>query len=393
MQTRLTRVLAALTALLSVALVAAGPAPAVTVDLRIEGKDRTIFEGQVDTEGHSVKDHKCDGTNGGAENNPGPTVTSALDDGADEGDYSWDGEWFPSFEDFLVDRIGPDEADESDDEYWGYLLNYKDPGKGGCQQRVSSGDRILWAYDAFGKTPLKLSAPSTVPVGQDFTVTVVDGRDDDGFDDAHVAGRDTDSDGNAVLRFDTPGRRSLKATGDDAIRSNEQVVCVLAPGQTSCGEPGTTGPFTGPITGPLVSRLLGVLPARRYSLALAPRLLRGQVTSGGVPVTGVRIRLRRYLAGGCWHYSLRLRRFHRSRCTLTYFFYPVTPAATPPPGPTPAGTTTSPGTTVTQGATWSYTLPARLAPGAYTLEAEATDAAGRRHRGRVVFHVVSPVRR
>lgn len=383
MQSKSPRVLAALVAFLWLALVCAGPAAAVTVDLQIEGKDRTIFEGKVDTDGHSVKDHKCDGTNGGAENNPGPTVTAALDDGTDEGNYSWDGQWFKDFEDFLVDRIGPDEADEGDNEFWGYLLNYEDPGKGGCQQRVRSGDHILWAYDGFGKTPLKLSAPSSVKVGEDFTARVVDGEDGDGVGGAHVAGRDTGGDGNVTLRFDSTGRHALKATGNDSIRSNEQVVCVYREGEGGCGEtPSTNGPFTGPITGPLISQLLGITPARRYTLALAPRLLRGQVSSGGVPLTGVRIRLRRYDRGDCWHYSLKLRRFHPSRCVLPYFFYAVTPSPT-----------LAPGTAVSQGATWSYALPVRLQPGIYTLEAEGLDAAGRRSRGRVVFYVMGAVRR
>lgn len=370
MHSRFHHVLAALAAAFLLLVLGAAPAGAIPVKLRIEGKDRTIFEGQIDTDGHSVDGHRCDGTNNGAEKDPGPTVIAALDDGTDEGNYGWDGKWFPDFEDFLVSRIGPDEQSDSRGEYWGYLLNYKEGTKGGCQQRVHSGDEVLWAYDAFDKTALKLSAPSTVEINKDFTVRVVDGANDNGIGGARVEGQESNGDGDITLRFDSPGRHTLKATRDDSIRSNEQAVCAYRPGQNDCGQTATT-PFAGPITGPLVSQIVGVTPARRFTLALAPRTLRGQVASGGVPLSALRVRLRRYQAGRCSHYSLRLRRFHPSRCVLPYFFYAVTPSPT---------------------GAWSLVLPARLLAGTYTLEAEAVDAAGRRSRGRVVFYVTAPAR-
>lgn len=66
------------------------------VHLRIEGRDKTIFERPIFTKGHNVTTvsggtHHCDGTNLGANVQPGPTCTSALDDAARHEHFSWDG--------------------------------------------------------------------------------------------------------------------------------------------------------------------------------------------------------------------------------------------------------------------------------------------------------------
>jgi hypothetical protein len=66
------------------------------VFLRIEGADKTIFEGQIVTMGHNVTTvsggtHHCDGTNHGENEFPGPTCTSALDDASKQDGFQWDG--------------------------------------------------------------------------------------------------------------------------------------------------------------------------------------------------------------------------------------------------------------------------------------------------------------
>ena len=66
------------------------------VNLRIEGAEKTIFEGTVLTRGHNVTTasggtHICDGTNNGANPTPGPTCTSALDNAAKEHRFTFDG--------------------------------------------------------------------------------------------------------------------------------------------------------------------------------------------------------------------------------------------------------------------------------------------------------------
>lgn len=365
------RVVLALAAALVTAALGAGQALAVNVNLRVEGDDRTIFEGRVDTDGGSVNGRPCNGTNNRKNRDPGPTITSALDDAAKDGGFSWDGKWNEDFEDFFIQRIGPDSNDFDDERYWGYLLNWKDPGVGGCQKQVDEGDEVLFAYDLFGNTPLKLTAPGSVEAGKDFQVRVVDGSDGDGIGGAEVNGQKTNGDGHATLRFDSPQKVTLKAHRDDSIRSNSQTVCVHPPGSSTCDDvPGTAGTLAGPLTGPLVARITFPVFAVRYPAASAPRLLRGDVVSGGPPVTSLRIRLRRSAAGRCSHYSLVARRFRPTACIVPHFLYSI------PPRPQ-----------------WSYLLPTRLLPGTYALEAEALDAAGRRTRARRVFWVVAPARR
>src|SRR3954463_7115431 len=147
-------------------------APA-TVDLRVEGADDTLFEGTVRTDGHQIEQDKngpqpCDGTNGGANPTAGPTVTSALDHAV-----AWDGTFNASFSDFLVSRIGPDKA--TDTQFWGTALNGTATELGGCQVQVKTGDDVLWAYDMFSaKQFLALSGPRTARVDKPFKVTVTD---------------------------------------------------------------------------------------------------------------------------------------------------------------------------------------------------------------------------
>ena len=127
----------AVVALLACATAQAAP---VTVNLRVEGSSATIFEGPVTTDGKQIDKgdgpHPCDGTNGGANPSPVPTMTSALDDAPIPA--GWGGSWDPAFQDFLVERIGS-EARTANFRYWGYALNYQFPSVGGCQQRVPPG--------------------------------------------------------------------------------------------------------------------------------------------------------------------------------------------------------------------------------------------------------------
>ena len=98
-------------------------------------------------------------------------MTAALDDAQVPG--GWGGTWNPGFQDFFVERIGPDAQDAT--RFWGYTLNYRFPDVGGCQQRVAAGDEILFTYDSFNKPLMKLEGATRAEVGKPFGVTVTDG--------------------------------------------------------------------------------------------------------------------------------------------------------------------------------------------------------------------------
>src|SRR3954452_22881153 len=129
--------LAVLAAVLACAPAFAAP---TKVNVRVEGAKKTIFEGAVTTDAHPVTGdntgpHKCDGTNGGAHPTPGPTVTGALDTASRKAGFSWAGSFDPSFEDFLVSRIGPDAKRSSS--CWCNAERGEPLQVGGCQFQVA----------------------------------------------------------------------------------------------------------------------------------------------------------------------------------------------------------------------------------------------------------------
>ena len=224
---------------------AAQAAPA-SVQLRIEGRNTTIYEGPVTTDGKVVRpepgeDHGCDGTNNGANPQPGPTPITALDDATRLGGYTWAGTWFPSFEDYQVDRIGPDAVTSS--EFWGQYVNSEASQVGGCQEIVRTGDEALWAFDAFSKQHvLRLTGPTSATTGRPLGVRVTDGANGAPLAGAAVGGRLTGADGRATLTLDQEGIYRLKATRADSVRSNGLVLCVDPSGAAPCTSTDKTAP-------------------------------------------------------------------------------------------------------------------------------------------------------
>ncbi|HVE67734.1 MAG TPA: Ig-like domain-containing protein [Solirubrobacteraceae bacterium] len=369
--------LAVLVAALAFAASPALAAPA-TVNLRIEGKTSTIFEGPVTTDAKTLtKDasgpHACDGTNGGANPAPGPTMTTALDDGAIAGGFTWDGTWF-SFGDFGIDRIGPDANSSS--EFWGYAHNWQSSSVGGCQQQVADGDDVLFGYDYFSKTALlRLTGPATAEANRPVTVTVVDGQSGSPAAGASVGGTVTGPDGQATVTFSSTGVQRLKAERPAALRSNALVVCVHRGDDGTCGT-GVPGGSAGP--GPAaagdgattdtrgaVPAFVGIREGQRFPARRAPRLLRGTVDPGAAGIHRVRFRLRRTSGGRCFFYSAVLERFRRGTCRADWFLYRV-------------GDRRS----------WEYLLPSRPAPGSYILSVRVMDRWGRESRRTVRFVVL-----
>jgi hypothetical protein len=217
---------------------AAGPAWAdnspITVNVRIEGKTKTLFEGRVTTHGHAVDSgdgtgpHACDGTNAGANPTPGPTLFAAFDDARAKAGITWAGAYSTSFHDFTIDRVGPDSSDTTNNRYWGQVLNFKDTQVGGCQQRIAAGDDVLIAFDSFSHTKLELTGKKQHRAGKRFRVTVLDGGTGKPFKNATVGGHLTDASGHATLRFSKAGAHRLKASAAGAIRSNRLTVTVSA---------------------------------------------------------------------------------------------------------------------------------------------------------------------
>jgi hypothetical protein len=226
--------------LFSLAAAPAALALPVTVNLRVEGPSKTVFDGPVTTDGHDVTTqtagtHKCDGTNGGAEPEPVPTATAALDDAAKLAGFTIDGPYGNfGIDDYFIERVADQQVDPST-EYWSLFINHQFSDKGGCQKRVLAGQDVLWAGIPFSvSVPLKLEGPDTATTGQPLQVRVTDGSNGAPQAGVTVGGTTTGADGRATLTFANEGIYRLKAEKPDTIRSNTVVLCVDPPGAAPC---------------------------------------------------------------------------------------------------------------------------------------------------------------
>jgi len=398
-------------ALLVALLVGTGAKAApITVNVRVEGSSKTLFEGPVSTEaipnppGISTESsggpHPCDvadnGTNGGFVP-AGPNATSALYDAAVTSGLAFNAEWFESLTDFDVTQVGEDVANSGKNgEYWGYSVNYTTAGVGGCQFQLAPGSEVLWAYNYFNLPHLlNLTGPSAANAGSPITVHVADGQTGSAIAGAAI-GEDvagvtttipgsplTNAEGNATVTLTHAGAVKLKATHVESVRSSGLAVCVhngndgtcgtqvvtyacaAAPGSVSCGGPPVIVPP------PLVdiASVGGVKSGHVYPRRHAPRVLKGVVK---VPLSGtlkdVRISLERRYGKRCFAFSGVRERFVRAPCGAIRFFS--------------VGDTES----------FSYLLPATLPAGRYVYDIEAIDNAGHTTKlvggvSHVVFYV------
>jgi hypothetical protein len=215
--------------------------------VRIEGKTSTIFDAPVTTDAKTITTatggaHVCDGTNAGANPTPGPTPTTALDDAAIKGGFTWDGPWF-SFGDFFAATIGGESEDPAAGAFWGLAVNGVLGLVGGCQIILQPGQEVIWIYDRFNKDgALALNGPTVAVTGKPFGVRVTNLANGAPIADAQVGTATTDGDGNATLAISEPGIYRLKAERDKWVRSRGLTVCVDPPGAEEC----TSGDKTAP---------------------------------------------------------------------------------------------------------------------------------------------------
>jgi hypothetical protein len=202
------------------------------VNLRIEGKTRTFFEGPVFTCGHKVSTpsggiHHCDGTNNDKNLCVGPTCITALDDGNKSAKFGFDATFLDGNDDFKITSIGEDKAYGF--YYWVINLNFVYV-PDGCQQKVKEGDEVLFAYKQQHATEpfyLKLTGPSQAFVSTPVTLLVTHGLDGLPISGAQVDGRLTDNLGRVTLTFMKVGTQTLKAERLNATRSNALTIQVI----------------------------------------------------------------------------------------------------------------------------------------------------------------------
>ena len=227
----------------AVALTAVSPAAATVVNVRIEGRTATLFEGPVQTTGRNVQAvseqatgtiHRCDGTNNGA--NPGrvATPTASAVDAMSIAGQGFEGRWNANIEDYFVRGFGPDL--ETGPAYWGVLVGDNLTSVGGCQTALGEQATVLWAYDAFSGRPfLRLTGAETATPGvaQAYQVTQSGGSPkpiaEAGLTSSPAA-TITGGSGSFSVTFPGDGWYRLKSDGARFIRSNRVYVCVGACG-------------------------------------------------------------------------------------------------------------------------------------------------------------------
>jgi hypothetical protein len=363
-------------------LVLAPPAVAapVTVNLRIEGPTRTLFEDPVTVDTrtfHFTGDgtqHVCNGTaaNHGPSATPAPTRGAAVAQAIDSAGLVAHGTWSDSLGSPSFSDIGGENVSFDGSNFLGEYKNEAFAQHGACGDPVANGDRVLFAYGDGGEQLLALTGPATARPDQAFAVKVTDAKDGSPVPGADLGDATTGADGTATVGpFPQRGDHDLKADkSPGAIRSNRLRVCVTDGADGACGTTVATRPVTpaGPDATAPLGKILGIRSGQRFKRKRAPRNLHGTVSSDPSGLRAVKLSLTRSARGRCQLYSPTKERFRNSRCGRRVNFR------------------------IGDREDWSYLLPKRPGKGRYVLDVIAVDKAGNRDklargRNRVVFFV------
>jgi hypothetical protein len=327
--------------LLLIIVVAPSAQAATNVNVRIEGKEETIFEKTIPVSVKKIQassdtqERDCDGVNELDPENvtPGVTPTLAAAEAMESIGETFDGQWYEGFGDYFITRFGPDEQDNSLSAWWGILVNQVFTSVGGCQKQLQETDEVLWVWDAFSSRPMLALYPGaahytegprptriTVAPGEPVPVEVVSWgaggegstpelpsrtgssayegavvapvivnakgfqRVDTASPEAVVSG----ADGKATFTFTTPGIHRIKATGplgseSSVVRSNGLEVCVLVQ-FGDCGEALPTTPIADPTPKPTATTTAAVTEPAAARIS-KPKLATGKLVDGKLTVS------------------------------------------------------------------------------------------------------------
>jgi hypothetical protein len=341
---------------------AAAPALAapVTVDLRIEGATRTLFEGPVTT------DVRPFNFTGGEPHACGAVVTSGqvIAAAAASTPFTIAGTWNDGFGSPTFDAVAGEDVkfEPATGRYLGEYMNGVSQDAGSCAVPVTNGDRVLFAFAAFRAKALALSGPASARPGETVTLKVTDAATGAAIEGADVGGAKSAADGSVTVGPLAVGVHDFKAEQAEQIRSNRVRVTVTA---AAVPPPPAVIPSAPDRTAPTAT-IAGL--TEKAVLKRGPRALRGSFGADPSGIKMVKLRLTKRLGKRCWYFSGRMERFRRTRCGTGAYF------------------------AIGDRADWSYLLPERLTRGRYVFDAIAIDGAGNRTplaRGttRVVFKV------
>ncbi|MCK4459701.1 MAG: DUF4430 domain-containing protein, partial [Methanosarcinales archaeon] len=203
----------------------------VTANVRIEGKNDTVWTGEVTFSNSTVTT-----TDGVTHYLNEPTALGALDEANKSGgfgyvlvDYGWG---------LYVSEIAGEPPIGWDG--WMYRVNYASPWVGAADYTLYGGEDVLWYFGAWTAPPLKIALDrTTVDVGEVFVATVTAYNDStalfDTVDAAEVYADGvlyglTGSDGTLTMSLATAGDYQIhadKGTWADYTRSEKETVTVI----------------------------------------------------------------------------------------------------------------------------------------------------------------------
>jgi hypothetical protein len=375
--------------LLALALPTLAAAAPVTVNVRIEGKTRTLYEGLVTTDvgpvdvGDGTGPHACDGSP--AISTPAPTRGNAFFSAATgPGGFSFTGVYTFDLQ-FSVIAGDPVAFDPVTNEFLAEYHNGSFALVGSCADQISNGDDVLYAYGTGSEQLLKLSGPATVAPGAPATLTVTDAGTGAPVAGADVGGLTTGADGTVRSTLGEAGPHPFKATKSGAIRSNRVDVCVTDSSDGACGTTGggqaefcvTTGRdglCGSPDRTAPGATLRGIKDGQHFARGKGPRRLQAVIDPDPAGLLDVKLRLTRNDRGRCTYFSGASERFRVNRslkCGAANGFW----------------------FGVGNGTSVDYLLPRALPRGHYVLDINVIDKAfnrddaRRRGANRIVFDV------
>jgi hypothetical protein len=366
----------------------AGALAAPTVTVRIEGESGTLLPATTVALGSPEPVSGC----------PANSVAAAINLAVGG---NWDhGEASGSGGDFTETLLGETHAFTHEGDTWAEWVDYR-WGGGICTDLLSEGDEVLEVADhepeptfSPSRWPLVVTGiPATASAGAPFTVHVDEIRTPSGtfaeigqgtptpvagatVEGAGVSAQPSDASGNLTVTMTQAGSVSLRAVKPGDAPSAAFNICAHSGNDGTCGTTSPSGSSTpapgvaaaaykGPYA--VVAQATGVQEGHVYPRGRGPKVLTGTIATHA-SVASVSLKLRRSHRGRCFAYDGVAERFKRARCGAGSFF------------------------AVGSAPSFSYLLPAALAPGRYVLDIQASDAAGNRTtlaRGtsRVVFYV------
>jgi len=200
----------------------------VTVRVRVEGQNSTIFNGEVSFSNSTIVD-----TNNVTHYLSAPTALGALDAASKFGNFSYEVVYYSEWDSLYVRSI------ENDTDGWQYWIDYTLPMVGADKYTVENGSNVLWGYSLnWSAKPLGITLSKySVNIEESFNVTVYY-YNSTGWTTplsnatVYVDSLEyiTDANGNATISLENANRYTVFAEMDGYIRSEKKTISVTVKG-------------------------------------------------------------------------------------------------------------------------------------------------------------------